>query len=1091
MANEDILLTVGISLESIKKAKQQLISEIAQIKVPDVGGIDEKAMKATIRSLKEVAKESESIGKNIKKPQIFDANTPVLISKAARAIDQGVTSTYKADEAMKKLAATSSYYTEIAKTEGNTVAKLTSERNAYYKVVAQGIPLDEKSAARLKEVESLRQKMGQSAQVQKLETPKAEEYMKANQQLENLAKNTAYYTEKNKIMGTTLNSVGSELNAYLKVQADGIQLDGVALKRKEALTAEYAKLAKAQKGFFHGIDLGRLLLWAVGWKVIYGAMNIVLNSFGEVFTMVGKVNEVILQARIVNQQTAQSFTKDYSNMRKSLFEFAKNSPVSVIQLAEAFRTLTYEGAKLNTAMAALPNVRNLMTITGEKEKVVAQALIETYGLFGDKVRSAGTESAKLTRITDILTAVFTKAHISLSEYQNIMGFIAPMGAEAAGSFEFLAGMLIFADAQMLGGRRAGMALMETLIGLTENTGKLSEVFGITFKPGEMITVEKVLNKIRYHIKDLSDPQKRYLLSNIFKGSSLEVILSMLKETNEQIVSLTDKSDDLGEKLKQSFAEAHPALNALQNGLKEAAKIASDILEHFEKIADKMTKITEAAKRTQQKQFEAMNRTPKQQREFDLIGKKGLESNTDFAKSPLGTSIGFGKDQLATLKESQELYSGNNEKVKEMAKNVKEMVKAEFTYTYALKNQLALLDKKQQLAIDEAAGASFSYLNQQRMNIALEESVSWIEDESKKQKIINEVLSLKETTAKNIYDVFAKNIDIHQHEKEILASTNAILAEKYALQVKMTEEIKTLADDLQSKTTDFVKNMMAGTGNIKDFVKGISDSFRDTFANNLVQMFGEKSGVFASMAGTFMSPLQKAHYGGIKSAAPLIIKAHVDGITKGFKQARGQGGEAGQGASGVGQFGSMTGFMGNVGSIFGGQKGAQTATVSSMRAAGGSTQVPIKPAGGGFNMAAAGRAGGQALGAAGAIYGGYQGVMAQKGQGAGGGALGGALSGAMAGSMFGVWGMVIGAVVGGVLGAIQGKKKNDGSPEIKTQTIEITSRLNISNKELQLANRNLEGIKRGVEAFAFSRSAYFSESRSAEEFASNRVRGYIG
>lgn len=1080
MANEDILLTVGISLESIKKAKQQLISEIAQIKVPDVGGIDEKAMKASIRALKEVAKESESIGKGIKKPEILNTQDVTLIRNSAKALESEGSSAFRTQEAMKKLSETTNTYAEIAKREGVTLASVNAERKAYLVTIGKGITLDAQRAARLKELDALNKKMVQSAQVQKLETPKAEAFMKANQQVENLAKTTAYYNEKNKIMGTTLNSVTSELNAYLKVEASGIQLTGDALKQKEKLVGAYQKLAKEQKGFFHGIDLGRLLLWAVGWKIIYGALNIVLNSFADVFTMVGKVNEVILQSRIVNQQTAQSFTKDYNEMSKAIFSFAKNSSVSVVQLANAYKILTFEGAKLSTSLAALPNVRNLMVITGERENVVAQALIETYGLFGDKVKSVNTESAKLIRITDLLTAIFTKAHISLAEYQNIMGFIAPMGSEMAESFEFLAGMLIFADEKMLSGRRAGMALMETLVGLTQNTGKLSEVFGITFEPGEMITVEKVLNKIRYQIKDLSDPQKRYLLSNIFKGSTLELVLKMLKETNESMVELTNNADNLGEKLNESIKKAHPATIFFNNIWKEIAEtISKTSAEAAIAINSYREIIREQGK---------LRHEPAMEREFPEIRRKGLESTVEFGKTPLGASIGFGKEYLSNLKESQDLLSGNNEKVKEMAKNVKEMVKTQFVYTYALKNQLALLDRRQQLALAEASGASFSYLNQEKMNIALEESVSWIEDETKKHKIINEVLSLKEATAKNIHDVFAKNVDIHEHEKEILASTNTILAEKYALQMKMVEEVKTLADDLQSKTADFAKNLMTGTGNIKEFLDGITDSFRTTFATNLVQMFGEKSGIFTSMASAFMSPIMKAHYDGGKSIAPLIIQSHIDGIVGGFAQVQGKGG----GAQGGGQFGAMTGFMGNIGSMFGGQTGAQTATVSPMAAAGGSTQVPVKPTGGGLNLAAAGRAGGQALGAAGALYGGYQGVMAQKGQGAGQGALGGALSGMMMGAMFGPIGMLAGAAIGGIMGGIMGgKKKKAQEPELRQQTIEITSRLNISNKELSLVNRNLENIRKGFEGFIFMKSAYFSESRASEEFSSDKSRGYIG
>ena len=95
------------------------------------------------------------------------------------------------------------------------------------------------------------------------------------------------------------------------------------------------------------------------------------------------------------------------------------------------------------------------------------------------------------------------------------------------------------------------------------------------------------------------------------------------------------------------------------------------------------------------------------------------------------------------------------------------------------------------------------------------------------------------------------------------------------------------------------------------------------------------------------------------------------------------------------------------------------------------------------LAQAGQLAGKAVGAASAVYGGYQGIMAQKGQGTGMGALGGALSGAMAGAMFGPIGMAVGGLIGGIGGAIMGGKKNKIPDEIKQSTIEIKSAISIS------------------------------------------------
>jgi len=114
--------------------------------------------------------------------------------------------------------------------------------------------------------------------------------------------------------------------------------------------------------------------------------------------------------------------------------------------------------------------------------------------------------------------------------------------------------------------------------------------------------------------------------------------------------------------------------------------------------------------------------------------------------------------------------------------------------------------------------------------------------------------------------------------------------------------------------------------------------------------------------------------------------------------------------------------------------------------------------------------------------------ASQGAGGIGGGLTGAMSGAQLGSMImpGI-GTAIGAIAGGILGFLGKKDKKDEAG--KEQTIRVTSKIDVTNKELQMVNRNLVGIRRGFEGYIMPESAYFRERNSTESrFQLSELRG---
>lgn len=1213
---EDILLTVGISLESIKKATTQIERELRTLKAPtalDISSTAKKQLNDTEKFIHAAKNELGKLGSAIGKDKLSDylhiePETAKNASEAVRDIESAVDSN---DIALRKLSIT-----------------------------------------------------------------------------------TDFYSKKNAIMQTSLASVKAELSAYLKAEAQGVVLDDAAIQRKQKLTEAYARLEKQQKGFFHGIDLGRLLLWAVGWKILYGGINAILNSLSQLVTTIKKVNEVVLVSRAANQELARSFDQTYASIRNSIYSAAQESTISVQQLANAYKTLVFEGQKAVDAAKTLQYVRTLMTVTGEREDIVAQALIETYGMFKDKIKGAQTESEKFARITDLLTALYTKAHISIKDYQQIMGFIAPTAGEAVESFDSLVRLLMMADSQMLGGRRAGTALIEVLQRLTENSQQLTEVFGITFNPDEPITFNKVLEKIRISMAGLSNKEQREKLQLIFKGAALEIVSKYVKESADALSSVTSDIDGLGRSTEEAFNKAHwlgigtkdlwqtitkivhnlgsfynkniyeplgdflgmvkkiPSQSKVMqydpktNQWKEITKEQHSLLTDSKKLNESIVASSLNAKKFKdveasitpelRKQLtiveqtvrlrllESQNARPEiiaQRKAKDaiiataqLIGDQAkkeqfindlyvareesaekivalmrsyglsrqddknavelatkladikadktlalqeeskvfanitlqkrmqntalreasggvpfaamIEEKRAMALEKVGTSIASMQQREIAInalysareKTEQEIYKiARNHGVSEQAATEyvnalleirtemnKEMIEEQKTLI-----NIALQRRTQMLSIYETGGASLMFKIEEKRAIALEKATSAIIDREQRENAINKLYEARNESEEKILTI-ARDLGIT--EQEATEYVNSLIEARFEIYKEMISEINSLANEFESATADYLKDIFHGKLNPQEYLTSIMDSYKSALAEQLTTIFGERTGIFTNMASAFMSPLQKAHYTGVKDAAPLIIKAHMDGIMKGTQQANMMNAQLGE--QGTEATRSSNNFLKSIVDTVlnqSGMKSGQTQTTSSNQYAtikqsdGSIVSVPVKSGGStgggttGTTTAGGGSSSGLNLNAqSGLAMLAFVNDMSQayKAKGSGnpwGSAMNLGISGGIAGfTVGGPVGAVIGAAVGATYGFIRGAQSKTETDEAKRQTVEITSKINVTNKELQIVNRNLEGIRKGFEGFIHPRSAYFSERLGVEErFDIDRTRGYYG
>jgi hypothetical protein len=898
-------------------------------------------------------------------------------------------------------------------------------------------------------------------------TAEAASFSSAN--LRRLAETSKFYNLQASIQGETLSNVRSELSAYNRALADGsVSMQQVGHRYTE-LGVKFNELsqqqAKLTQGLLAGVNLPRLLLWATGWTLIYSTMRVAQQGIVEIITSIRDLNVAIDEMRIISNETAEEYTKDWEAIRFSIEDAARNGIIAQKKLTEATTIMRFEGTKNKEALAASSYViKDLMTITRAKDPTEATtALAQSYELFRDKLVGATTESEKMLKIGALLNKMFTDGHITFGEYNSMMSRVGLTAKNVLPNFETLIAFLQLMDAGFKGNRVGGMELAQVLMQLSENTSKLSEVFGITFDPNKLVTPLDVIDEIRKRVGDTIDTSEEYWLKEAgFKDKSLQAfkfILENQEAVNKLIKENVTLNYDVVKGQSERIAQGHPL-----------KKLWSEIVGFF-------------------------SEAHKDELDFYALAPEALGAREEFRDLMLGTSEEI-KDSQDSLKEKTDAITNSTKQLQDAVIEVANEYKK---LPFSIEKSIALSEKELNIKKLETLGVNEQILSQERVNAAILKVAFASDDVATREKIINELTSARYDDYEKIFNIITNIIAKDEGIKAANEYINTLVKERASIQLKMYEEIKSLADEIEASTVTFVSNLMSGTASTKDFLQSIVDTYRETFATNIVKIFSEQTGVFASMATAFMSPLQKAHYTGVQSAVPLIVRAHIDGITAGMA-----GAQSATTATTAQPAGGVSGFLSGISSIFGGgtvtkapPKAGSAEALKGLPAAGQTTGAQTS------KLAKAGAAAGKALGAAAAVYGGIQGITAQKGVGAVKGALGGGLGGLMAGlsvgSIFGPVGTVVGGIIGSIVGAVGGgimggKKAKLPEPEIKTQTQEIRSAINLSTKELQLANRNLEGIRRGIEgAYIMPRSAYFSASRSgvSERFSLDSQRGYNG
>lgn len=840
---------------------------------------------------------------------------------------------------------------------------------------------------------------------------------------------------------------------------------GKAIKSAtETTEAAGAAAVHASRGFAQ--LLSRISIWAFAWSAMYALVRKITKEIVVLYETWADLNKVVNQSRIMAEETSAIYETKYLKIQRSIIEASLAGTQSISGLANAYGILRREGLNEELSANALRFVDTIATVQALKPEQTATILAEAYSTYKDVLKGTVSETEKLRYITELLMSVYIKGNVKATEFYTLLSKIALVSKSSGVDVEWLAKMVIFLDENMVGGRQASMILAKALEDTYFSIDNVNKVLNTEIN--EFADFQTVLKAIESSLRGYSEEAKKAILLQIFGKENIKAVSAFLELMKTGDVTLSQynittfaTSEALKKATEQAnmFRESQAKLRATNVGLIQSLKelfapglakgqiaVQEEVAANFEKIMKDLQDQYDAGKKTFQDYV--------REREYYL---KVLEN---YVKRIAEEEGKIAKTRAKAIPKAAEVP------VETYAK----LLPSQAEYVNQLKEGLYISSL-------ENIGVNERIIAQERLN----SKIRILTDDELKRTALSKI------SAVDLNDAYLQAWKILQDQGKAKEYILALTEQEGALAKANYEEIRALADELQSSATDYIKSLMSGTGDFKEYLASMVDAYRTAFAEKIVTLFGKDTGLFTGMATAFMSPLQKGIYDG----SVVGSKMYYDAIVSASSGAAytGIGGAAGA-AKGKTPFMDM---LSSVGGIFGTSKtetsklseayksqelGTDTlgdigSGIADMKDAGEKTATATS------TMSKAMSAAGKVAGVAGGLYSGYQGVMAARQQGGVQGALGGAMSGAMAGAAFGPWGMAIGGVIGGIMGGLGGGKKQH--PDVPPVFSRVESNIKISNAHLEAISRNTHALNRGFEKYLSiaPTSAYFAEAGGIE------------
>lgn len=888
-------------------------------------------------------------------------------------------------------------------------------------------------------------------------------------------------------------------------------------------------------------SIGTILAWAAGWQIAYGAINVVKQSIGGTIKDFGDLEMAFIRIKQASGESNASFTR----FTDGTFKVARATGTSITDISVAAKIWAQQGKSIAESLRLTETATIAVNLTGQstqetisqltgvmnawgytteqttlaldkfakvadKEAVEVKDLMEGFLNVGLTAKMAGVSFEELNGILTAIVTVTRKAGSEVGDAMRTM-FTRYMRADTLNIIQTLSKVAVFID-------EFGNATYRNtgrIRSFTDTYRDLVKVMPTLAGTTQAKIIEQLTGARRGEIGkallERPDIVSRVQAEQVNAfGYSAQKNAEIMETWQKKVAVLAIAMQQLGQAIAQSglmdfltqivegFTNFIDALRLARESIEAFFRIFVVIAGStaFTKLIFNLGAVTTAFNTVKVAAISA-------KLTLGAIGGVALialsavlneikkwqnaEDNLTQVLSDLYTVPDARKSQFSGMSQEKR----DETRVKMLTKMREEMQKGNRDSAIRLANEIKELDiatqvsktKKESIGIklpgDTVTEQKFKTENL-RHELALQQSIG-VNAIAMKRYELEEWLKINDTQANSV---------------EYLKLQNELM-ETYV------KEVYSLANAYEKVVSEGINKVIEGTGTLADIGKNLFDTARKSIIEDAVSLFGQQFGIFNLMSSATKSPIAQAHLNGITAGSKLIIQAHIAGIQAGLAGqssaqavANMQGGGIAGGAiqsmlgkqAPAGAGGNLLGQLG----FYGGAPSAAQATANA-KALGLTGQARE-------NYMKQQRQQGQLGGAiAGGIYGisQYQATRASGGSpvaSAASGILGGiGMMGIMSGNPVTMLGGAVLMGVGMLIGEMSKKKQETVSVDVREQTNQVTSRLNISNKQLEIVNRNLVALRKGFEGWVLQES-YYLRSRSGtgvsvqNEFALNMRRG---
>jgi TP901 family phage tail tape measure protein len=903
----------------------------------------------------------------------------------------------------------------------------------------------------------------------------------------------------------------------VKVTTEQIDKQGDAVT---SLTQRYAQLAI------------RAALVVPIWWAIRQVFTAISSAIGEIINDYKELDIGMAKVMAVATYTANTQKQVYADLEQRARQYFATSTASFRDITQAMYELGSAGRSTEEIAVGFKHIMDLASASYTDVTTIARTVAGILNVFDKELNKVGNTEQKIKYVADALTDAWRAHQVEVSEISQAFTYLGSVGAATGVTFkELLAATSVLGDSMLKGGK-GGRLLASAIIDMGANTDKLQKL-GVIFDPYKPIQFREIMGQLaEIFEKQGSSLYKSTTFIEIFGKEGSRAILDLLahwEDFNKEIDKTPAKIDGTAQKLKELSQSSIWALltkswrNMLTgfdigSGDSLLKDVLSKTIVDIDKIRDKISSVPDIINATFLNEF-SMN-MEEMIKLYNFLMTKGAK-NLAQEVANLGKQE-FGDTFTQKLSITGMYDRSNNildvllarknalEDIKTLEKLIAEIlnkkkVDEKATLTDEDKEKLKNLKDEvyyEQLKLDKVDASTSDY---QKL---VDFSEIWA-DKTKAHLTTQQMVTM--LLNEDVQSLVDAGLGVNQ----IIEGMKKV----YTIQKDINEEAAKYVDIIRTTVSDSLEKMMAGQstfGGLMSNIKGAYvDTYRKTVAEGLSNIFISAGGA-DTFAGTFLSlkkgmgtisdRIEAAH----ETVYKWIVKGHEDGSKVAAGGTIPLAGVAGGGGINLSGGMSLPGGLGitlpgfGQGGWFsqpvGGMAGYNVNNVSWKNPTGSSAPARGQMASQslllGYSAYQSARAGGLSPG-----------LSAVSGIGMGVGSLmfGAAFGTAAAG--MGTSATVMGALgamgpvgwiglglmaIGMAIGLFGGGKSTQRSSETKTTDNQVASRIDVTNKNLDIINRNLIALRTDIRSYILPTSAYFSEKNSIDdEFSLMSRRGYQG